>query len=1015
MTKLLFFLCTVLLLASCSDAPRDDSKTYGAAFNENIRPTEPRSPEEEMQGFILPPGFEIELFASEPQIDKPMNLNFDARGRLWVTQSFEYPFPTNGKTGTDKLTILEDTDHDGKADHFTEVKDTLNIPIGILPAEDGAIVFSVPNLYRLHDRAHDGHMEETEHLLGPFGYQDTHGMVSNLIRGYDGWVHACHGFTNRSVIAGEDGDSITLVSGNTFRFLPHGRRVEQLTFGQVNPFGLVFDNYGYVYSTDSHSSPLYQLIRGGDYPHFGKVSVMGFAPDMKSFEKEATSLCGITQYADVLFPEEFQNNFFIGDVVNSRVHRYSWTWSGSSPVGKSEEDFIKSEDPWFRPVNIKLGPDGALYVADFYNAIIGHYEVPLDHPKRDKQRGRIWRITYKGKDREAADLAKATAGELVKALDSDNLPTRMVATDQLTDRFGTEAHDVLNEVLSVGEVTSRQFIHTMWAIERIGGLSNEHLNSALKHKDPVVRVHALRVLAERSAEVEFLESIVQALSDKDPHVRRAALELLPKYPDQNTLASALSLLKATDASQDNHLYYTARLTIRNILRNEMVLNETVAKEWGRDDAALLAAIMVDVPFPASARFLSNFIDHGTLPVERLPAAYTQIARFTPENELSVMVSKALGSQRDNINLQALVYKALLDGLNQRGGNVRLKVFDEFAPTLAEGILKKYPATDTVEVEEKFIHQRTAIDIAGDYKVRSLEPALKAFLSEGHRLGWTMRGAALRSLIKIDPSNASVGADIVAKDSVREYQRRIVAVLGEFPGKPVNNALGPLKVIPLEVQEAVVIALAGSPEGKDIVFRKVKSGEIVPRALIGARAEERILSKATPQQQKEFASLTADLEPISEEKQKLIDQRLANFELIDRKSIDAPAGRLVFEQNCGVCHKTGGEMGVGPQLDGIGKTGARGLMEKILDPNRNVSKAFKNYTITLKDGTIKTGLFRRDEGQSKVYADITGKEFAVRRSDIADEKVSKYTLMPDAFGETIPENEFNQLVGFLLTL
>ena len=326
----------MLLLMSCGDTPRDDSKTSGAAFNENIRPTEPRTAEEERKGFILPPGFEIELFASEPDIDKPMNLTFDAKGRMWVTQSFEYPFPVNGKTGTDKLTILEDTDHDGKADHFTLVKDTLNIPIGVLPLEDGAIVFSVPNLYHMYDQGHDDNLETTNTLLGPFGYQDTHGMVSNLMRGYDGWVHACHGFTNRSVIAGEDGDSITLVSGNTFRFLPHGRRVEQLTFGQVNPFGLVFDNYGYTYSTDSHSSPLYQLIRGGDYPHFGKVSVMGFGPDMKSLEKEATALCGITQYADVLFPEAYQGNFFIGDVVNSRVHRYSWTWNGSSPRTRSK-------------------------------------------------------------------------------------------------------------------------------------------------------------------------------------------------------------------------------------------------------------------------------------------------------------------------------------------------------------------------------------------------------------------------------------------------------------------------------------------------------------------------------------------------------------------------------------------------------------------------------------------------------------------------------------------------------
>ncbi|MEJ0030473.1 MAG: PVC-type heme-binding CxxCH protein [Bacteroidota bacterium] len=319
-----------LLFACTKPAPRDDSKTSGPNFAENIRPTDPRTPEEELAGFIVPEGFEITLFASEPDIDKPMNLTFDAKGRMWVTQSFEYPFPTFGRKPTDKVTILEDTDNDGKADKFTVVSDTSNIPIGIYPTSDGAISFSVPYVYKLTDADRDDKFESKKMMLGPFGYQDTHGMVSNFIRGYDGWVHSCHGFTNKSTFAGADGDSITLVSGNTFRFKMDGSRVEQLTFGQVNPFGLVFDQYGYVYSTDSHSSPLYQLIRGGDYPHFGKVPIMGFGPDMKSLADEATALAGITQYADVVFPEEFRGNFFIGDVVNSRVHRYSATWKGSS-------------------------------------------------------------------------------------------------------------------------------------------------------------------------------------------------------------------------------------------------------------------------------------------------------------------------------------------------------------------------------------------------------------------------------------------------------------------------------------------------------------------------------------------------------------------------------------------------------------------------------------------------------------------------------------------------------------
>jgi glucose/arabinose dehydrogenase len=341
-----------------------------------------RSPEAERAALKVPPGFEVQLVASEPEIDKPMNLAFDARGRLWVSHSREYPVAAKLGAGRDRVSILEDTNGDGRADRFTTFADSLNIPIGVLPMRDGAIVYSIPNVYRMFDRNGDGRADERRVLYGPFDYDDTHGMVNSLLRGYDGWIHAGHGFSNHSTIAGTDGDSISMTSGNTFRFRDDGSRVEQTTWGRVNPFGLFVDRFGYFYSSDSHTKPIYQPIRGAEYPHFGRLPTgIGFGPQMMEHLHGSTAIAGVVLYEADHFPREYRDNFFGGNVVTNRINRNRLVWHGSSPEAVEMEDFVVSADPNFRPVDIELGPDGALYIADFYNPIIGHYEFPLDDPR----------------------------------------------------------------------------------------------------------------------------------------------------------------------------------------------------------------------------------------------------------------------------------------------------------------------------------------------------------------------------------------------------------------------------------------------------------------------------------------------------------------------------------------------------------------------------------------------------------------------------------------------------------
>jgi len=1019
LTFLVFFTFS-FLINSCNKPAEDDSKYSGPLFKENIRSTEPLTAEEERLGFKLPPGFEIQLFASEPDIDKPINMTFDAKGRMWVTQSFEYPFPTTpGSKSTDRLTILEDTDHDGKADRFTEVSDTLNIPIGVLPVVGGVMAFSIPNLYKFTDTNGDGKPESKEKVYGPFGYQDTHGMVSNFMRGYDGWVYACHGFTNYSRFAGADRDSITLVSGNTFRFRLDGSRVEQMTFGQVNPFGLAYDEHGYIYSTDSHSSPLHQLIRGADYPHFGKPEIMAFGPDMKPLETESTALCGIAYYGDTKFPKEFHGNFFIGDAVSSRVHRYTWENKGSSPVGKSEVDLVQSADPWFRPVNVKLGPDGAIYIADFYNAIIGHYEVPLGHPKRDKQRGRIWRITYKGEQNDVSDLTTASVNDLLAALDADNITTRLAATDQLADRIGAPAIEYLKASIADKEVSAspRKFIHALWILYRLHALNEEILKESIVHTAPLIRLHTMRILREwKSAAVAFYPEILKAVQDADPHVQRAAVELLMDYPEMRSVEAALSVLGSTPA-HDTHLIYTSRLALRNLLRNNPLMKQVAAKTWSKEDATFIAGTLVDVASAEAATFLSTQLDNGLVADNKTQLAYQQVIRFIPEGQLDGAIQRAREKKSEDIDLNAQIFRGIREGIAQRGGNVKEQIMKPWGAEIAEGLLKKYPADYDSISNQITSRQNFAIQLAGDYEVQSLEPALIAFLENSRNDNVELKTSALKSLLKLASDNSVIelAGKMLTDDSVSlSLKKRIATVLGESPSPEVNKVLMAVKKAPADLEASIATALASTSEGKDLVFTQVKNGSFTSRTLVDPHVEERILLNISPKQQQEYNSLIANVEPISTERQALIEERLKSFKTFTASTAQLDSGARLFNANCNACHQKYTMSGIGPQLHGIGKRGADAIAEKIIDPNRNISEAFRNYTIKLKDGKVLTGLYRRDQGAVVIFGDLSGKEFSIARNEIAEQKPSRYTIMPDHFGTTLSQKEFNMLLSYLLT-
>src|SRR5882724_8831180 len=472
------FSCTLLISMAASFG---FSSHAADPFADFIRKTAPLTPEQERANLHLPAGFEIQLVASEPEIGKPMNMAFDAAGRLWITQSREYPFAAPlDKPARDMIKVLSDFDESGHARKITTFAEGLNIPIGLYPYKNGVIAFSIPYIYFFQDTDGDGHADKQERILGRFGFErDVHGLTGAFRRGFDGWIYADHGYNNNSTLTARDGSTITMNSGNSYRFKTDGSTVEQYSRGQVNPFGLMFDPLGDLWSADCHSSPVYQLLRGAYYPSFGKPNDgLGFAPNICKHSHGSTAISGMVFYDDDRWPLEYRGNTFIGNVVTCRINRDYLDEHGSTRIPREAPDFLVYDNPWFRPINLHLKPDGTMYVADFYNRIIAHYEVPLEHPGRDRERGRIWRIVYRGTNSASEkvsrpakwDFSRESARELIREMASANITRRMFAMNELVDRVGERAIAPTKKMMADKKASPLQKMHGLWVLHRLNGL-----------------------------------------------------------------------------------------------------------------------------------------------------------------------------------------------------------------------------------------------------------------------------------------------------------------------------------------------------------------------------------------------------------------------------------------------------------------------------------------------------------------------------------------------------------------
>ena len=988
--------------------------------------TDPLPPQEQREKFRLPPGFEIQLVAAEPTIQKPMNMAFDARGRLWVTHSVEYPFAAPaGATPRDGLTVLDDFGPDGLARKATRFADGLNIPIGVLPlpCTDPAgrgqevIVWSIPHIWKLTDTDGDGRADRREVLYGPFAFDDTHGNQNSFRLAADGWVYANHGFRNQSRVklGGAGPDVLELKSGNGYRFRPDGSAIEQVSWGQVNPFGMDFDALGNRFNADCHSRPLTMLLRGGRYMSpFGARNTdyddgLGPAPETTVDGHGSTGICAVAICDTAKMPPAYQGSVFVGNVVSNVVHRDVIEWRGSSPWVEKPEEFLACDDQWFRPVDLAIGPDGGLYVADFYNCIIGHYEVDLKHPRRDRERGRIWRVVWKdaGDVTDFTDLSRLATADLAALLDAPTETVRRLAFDQLVDRGRTDPGVAVT--LRGPTAGEHRRARSLLALGLLGRLDEAAISAAAGDPSRLVRVQLIKAVEALSDSAPSHERLLcERLTDADPFVRRAAAEALADRPSLDAVPDLLAALRKAD-TEDTQLIHALRMAIAAPLRSATP-EELTAISVTEADRVPLLDVVAGIPGSAVAGYglaLTRLGDPTPAILERVCRSVARYADAACVEEATIF---ARGTCGDDVDRSAPVIQALLDGRRESNRPIA-------EPSGLAGWARWL--VDTVSAMPEATRPsdgvvRAAVTVADRLSVRAAAGLVIGVLGDAARpIDLRREAAAVALVLDRDPAIQTLIARLADRGESAAARAEFVRQLAGLDLPQARSAIAAaLSIAPATEQRSLALVALADRDAVDALLMLVERGKVSARLLQDPQIARRVRDVGVADTDARLARLTSGMPPPNENVRgviELVARRIAAGEG------SASAGQALFTKNCAACHRHGGEGGlVGPQLDGVAVRGPERLLEDILDPNRNVDEAFRTTVATLADGRVVSGLRVRDDAAYVIFVDATGREFRVPHAEIEEATITPLSPMPANMGDQLGEHALPDLIAYLRT-
>ena len=819
----------------------------------------PRSPEEELSGFEVPAGFEVELVASEAGgIGKFVTVAFDARGRMWTMTALEYPVDANedaegsrrlfASGGRDKVLVFDQPF--GKQVSKPRVfVDGLVMPLGILPYQDGVYVQYGHDIRLYRDTDGDGKADTHEVILTGFGVQDSHLFPHQFTRAPGGWILAAQGLFNYSKVRRPNGKAFADGSKEIIfnqcklaRFALTGSVFEALTAGPNNIWGLTISREGETWLQEANDIgyPIIPYEAGGHYTTGSQDRLRPYQPLMPAPlsppQMGGTGLSGLALADDLdgwPSPWGMKNAepnspkiFYVANPITSRIQVIRATPQGERYHYEKLPDFLVSKDPRFRPVAIQFGPDGCLYLTDWYNKIISHNEVPRTHPQRDKTRGRIWRIRHKSQPHEAPpNLRELPANELLAQLGSPNARIADLSWQEIVDRKASDLAPKLQQLAVDETVSADKRLGALWALEGVSTVSTSTLLSLSKDSNANIRHEAIRIAAAQPREDrEFLAVAKSLVDDPAPKVRAALGDSLRRVRSSNSPVIALMLRLGKAPLKGKSWKSYDREFERYLAR------------WAMERNAEAVGAFLDSPegqaAPLENRVLATLALGGGRSAVGLASLIPELNRLLTPEEIQTLtshfkeprVAAAMIRLLESSDSRDATFRTLPALTNKLDTEQLLPAIEEATQTLW-----KEPSTASA--------RQLAMRIAGAFRLQSLDNRIARY-AKAPETPESLKLVALRSLRELGSREFETLIEITAsKEESQAVRDAALAGLAESPAKEAVNALaGLLEELNVQQRQAAITRMATSRAGALALLSAIEDENIAPEDLSPAILE-----------------------------------------------------------------------------------------------------------------------------------------------------------------------------------